>query len=83
MDKNTTVSKDTIREYIDKKPHFRVEEKGRHYVCRIGERSHLDGIYTTRLKAELSLINHVGNVILMEQKRVAKRKEANAKKSKS
>jgi len=82
MEQITPITKDCIRNYINEKDHLRVEDEGRFFRCRIGERSHMEGRFTSRLKAELALRQYVGNLMIGEQKRVAKRK-ANAKKSKS
>lgn len=76
------ITKDFIKEYIESKENLYVEPCMNSYRCRIGDRSYLPSLYTTKQRAEYALIQHVGAVLKAEQKRTAKRKE-NAKKSKS
>ena len=77
------ITSQSIKEYIKSRPELRVEVDGRFYKCRIGERSHATSVYTSKHQADKALEMHVGSVLKAEQKRVAKRKAKDAKKSKS
>lgn len=78
----STISKQEIRDYIQTRSEYCVEPIGQMYRCRVGQRSHMLGVFTDKNRANLALIKHVGNVLIAERKRLAKRK-TNAKKSKS
>lgn len=82
VDFNTEITKQDVLDYIDEKPYLRIEDFGIQYRCRVGERSYMEGVFTTKIYAERALKNYVGNLLKKEQKRIAKRKK-NDKKSKS
>lgn len=84
MEQINPVTKSDVTEYIASKDYLRVEEAGRFFKCRIGERSHIDGIYTTKVKADAALRKHVGTVLYKSRQQIAKREaNKNAKKNKS
>ena len=50
-----------------------IENEGRFFKVRVGERSHLPGIYTSYTKAEKALRTYVKGVIKTQEKRKAKK----------
>lgn len=81
-DRMYTASKEEINKYINDKPFLMIEPDGGspYWKVRIGERSCMEGVYTKPANAEKALRQHVGNVIIANKKREAKK---NAKKDQS
>ena len=60
--------------------HERVEFDGQYYRVRVGERSVMEGVFTTQLRAEKALKTHMKGVAKTQARRLAK-KVKNAKKT--
>ena len=78
------ITKEEIQEYIISKVHLNIFPYGQFWRVRIGERSVMEGKYTSKDKAERALNVHVGNAIEGNRKLQAKREASkNAKKTAS
>ena len=79
-----TVTKSDIEDHIKNKAYLQVEIAGQFFKCRVGERSHMDGLFTKRINAERALYHYVGDVLNKSRKQIAKREaNKNAKKKQS